>query len=57
MAISEEALRITKHIYKVFGTDSGYLLGIEPDKRHSVEAIVQCTLDYKEIEKLANEEG
>ncbi len=51
MAISEKAFELLDFIYKTYRSNSGCLFGIEPDKRHAVEAIVQVILD-----KLAKEE-
>jgi len=45
MSISQEAKIIANKIYRAYGTDSGYLFGISPDKKSLVEAIVQATLD------------
>lgn len=45
MPISPDAKRITNIIYKVYGTDSGCLFGIPPEKREKVEAIVQATIE------------
>jgi len=49
--ISKEAKAIIDHIYIVYGSDTGYLFGIPPDKRYGVEAIVQCVLDIEEDAK------
>lgn len=52
MAISEKAKMITELIYRVYGTDSGYLFGISTIYRTTVEAIVQITLDMeKEVKE------
>lgn len=56
MAISEKAKRITEHIYKAYGSDSGYLFGILPNYRSAVEAIVQCTLDIAAEPEIKDEE-
>lgn len=56
MAISDKAKELTECIYKGYGSETGYLFGIPPDKREAVEAIVQCTLDHKEIEKFVEKE-
>ena len=42
--ISEEAKRLTDGIYTAYGSGSGYLFGITPDKRPAVEDIVQVVL-------------
>jgi len=47
MAISDRAREITHEIYCAYGSGTGYLFGIEPDKRRAVEAIVQKVLDYE----------
>ena len=36
-------------LYHAYGSYSGYLFGLSPDKRATVEVIVQCTID--ELEK------
>ena len=46
MAITEIAKHVTELIYKGYGSDTGYLFGLEPDKKPVVEAIVQCTLYF-----------
>jgi len=45
MAISKRARDLTDNIYQVFGSSTGHLFGLKPDRRGSVEAIVQCVLD------------
>ena len=40
----EEASRITDKIYKAYGTDREYLLGLHPSQRNIVEVIVYFTL-------------
>jgi len=45
MAISEEAKRITRKVYELYGSDSGYLFGIPPEYRWGVEAVVQVVLE------------
>ena len=45
MATSDRAKEITKGIYSAYGSDSGYLFGIEPHNRRAVEAVVQIVLD------------
>ena len=45
MAISQEAKIIANRIYVAYGSDSGYLFGISPDKKPFVQAIVQATID------------
>jgi len=51
MAISEEAKAITEHIYKAYGSFSGYLFGIPPPLRSAVEGVVQSVLDIKAEEQ------
>ena len=43
--ISQKAKDFTRVIYKAYGSGSGYLFGITPDKRDAVEAVVQATID------------
>lgn len=45
MPISPNAKRIANKIYAVYGSDSGHLFGLLPNERHSVEAIVQATIE------------
>lgn len=45
MPISSNAKRIADRIYKVWGSDSGYLFGIPPEKKYQVETIVQATIE------------
>ncbi len=46
-----EAERITNELYKAYGSDTGYLLGLEPKYRDTVQVIVKFTLDYDKGEK------
>jgi hypothetical protein len=48
MAISKRAIDLTDGIYVAYGSGSGYLFGIEPNKKEAVKAIVQVTLDRLE---------
>jgi len=61
MAISEEALRITDRIYKDYGSSTGYLFGLLPDKRHVVEVVVQAAINYlkdeQELKERRNDYG
>ena len=51
MAISDEAKKITEHIYIVYGSGTGVLFGIPPASHGAVEAIVQVTIDtIKDLE-------
>ena len=43
--ISQKAKDFTRILYKAYGSHSGYLFGITPDKKEAVEAIVQVTID------------
>lgn len=43
-----KAERITNELYKAYASDSGYLLGLEPKYRDTVQVIVKFTLDRKE---------
>ena len=47
--IKERAKQITDLIYQAYGSGTGYLFGIEPRWRSSVEAIVRITIE--EIER------
>jgi hypothetical protein len=44
----ERAKRITDLIYHAYGSGTGYLFGIEPRWRSSVEAIVKITIEQIE---------
>ena len=41
-----KAERITNELYKAYGSDTGYLLGLELKYRETVQVIVKFTLDY-----------
>ena len=56
MAISKEAKELAEVIYKVYGSYTGYLFGIEPSKRFAVESIIQFVLTRQEDER-EDEEG
>ena len=43
----KEVEKITNELYKTYGNDTGYLLGLEPKYRDTVQVIVRFTLDYK----------
>lgn len=47
----ERAKRITDLIYHAYGSGTGYLFGIEPRWRSSVEAIVKLTIEQIERQK------
>jgi len=51
MPISQEAKIIANKIYRMYGSDSGYLFGILPERRNSVEAVVQATIEVFMNEK------
>ena len=56
MAITKEAEEITERLYRVYGSHSGWLFGISPDKKDSVEAVVQSVMNFiAEAEALAKE--
>ena len=46
--VDEEAERITDLIYKAYGTDTGYLFGLEPGWRCVVFQIVKQTIRFLE---------
>jgi hypothetical protein len=48
MAISKRAIDLTDGIYVAYGSGSGYLFGIQPDKKEAVKAVVQVILDRVE---------
>ena len=48
MAISKKAIDLTDGIYVAYGSGSGYLFGIQPDKKEAVKAVVQVVLDRVE---------
>ena len=48
MAISKRAIDLTDGIYVAYGSGSGYLFGIEPNKKEAVKAVVQVILDRLE---------
>ncbi len=43
--ISQKAKDFTEVIYKAYGSGTGWLFGISPDKREAVEAIVDVTIE------------
>jgi len=45
MPISPDAKRIANKIIKIYGSDSGHLFGIPPEKKYAIEAIVQVTIE------------
>ncbi len=46
MIKEQEVKEITDVSYKEYGSDSGYLLGIEPRYRDSVQVIVKFVLEF-----------
>lgn len=42
---------IVNELYRAYGTDSGYLLGLEPKYRDTVQVIVKFTLEYNKGEE------
>ncbi len=48
--MAREVKEITDTLYKEYGSDSGYLLGIEPKYRESVEVIVKFVLSTVIVE-------
>lgn len=42
---------VVNELYEAYGTDSGYLLGLEPKYRDTVRVIVKFTLDYNKGEE------
>lgn len=45
-----KAEEVVNKLYKAYGGDSGYLLGLEPKYRDTVQVIVGFTLDYNKSE-------
>jgi len=54
MSINQRAHDLTEFIYSMYGTDSGYLFGIPPDKKGAVRTIVEGVLRLEEYD---NETG
>ena len=50
MALSEKVKEAVERLYAAYGSSSGHLFGIEPDKRHSVEAVVKVVTEDLEAE-------
>ena len=46
----DKAKEISDRIYRLYGSDSGYLLGIPPELKTAVEAIVKLTVNMVEEE-------
>ena len=46
MTKAQEVRGIINALYKAYGTDSGYLLGLELKYRDSVQVIVRFTLNH-----------
>lgn len=51
MTNEQKGEKITDALYKKYGSDTGYLFGIEPKYRDGVQVIVRFTLDYNKGEK------
>lgn len=45
------AKEITERIYKMYGTDSGWLFGFAPEDRITVEMIIKIALKIDKEEK------
>ncbi len=54
MSNEQEVKKITDELYRVYGSDTGYLLGLEPKYRDTVRVIVKFTLDYDKGENNVN---
>jgi len=50
--IKKLAKEVTGIIYRAYGSDTGYLFGIEPQHRREVEIIVRIALDEVGIDDL-----
>lgn len=50
MADQQKIEKITARIYDMYGSHTGYLFGIEPRHRGSVESVVKVTLAIMEDE-------
>ena len=46
MTEEKEVKEIVNELYKAYGGDTGYFLGLEPKYRDIVQIIVKFTLDY-----------
>lgn len=46
MADKQKAQEITGALYGAYGSDTGYLLGLEPKYRDTVQIIVKFVLEY-----------
>ena len=47
----QEVEKITNELYGAYGSDTGYLFGLEPKHRNVVQAIVEFTLDHNKEEE------
>lgn len=45
MPISPDAKRIAGKIITIYGSDSGVLFGIPPERKYVIEAIVQAAIE------------
>ncbi len=55
MDANAAAEKITEWIYKQYGSETGFLMGIAPRSRVSVESIVRLALQYKGLHIEAGE--
>jgi len=42
-----EAKNITQQLYRLYGSDSGYLFGIKPEYRNAVKSIIKISIDIQ----------
>ncbi len=42
--MTEKFKEVTDELYRLFGTDTGYIFGFPPDQKSNVEAIVKGVL-------------
>ena len=42
--------KVVNELYRAYGSDTGYLLGLEPKYRDTVQVIVKFTLNYNKGE-------
>jgi len=45
LSISPDAKRIAGKIIEIYGSDSGILFGIPPERKYVIEAIVQIAIE------------
>ncbi len=46
MTPEEKVERVTNKLYRAYGSDTGYLLGLEPKYRDTVQVIIRFALNY-----------